>query len=143
VKLWDADAGTPLRTLTDHTEDVTDVAYSPDGLRLVSGSTDETLKLWDVAEGTVVHTLNLAEYTPDMSETNAVQSVAYSPDGSTIASGSSDATVRLWNTEGELVQVLAGHDLPIFGLTYSPDGSTIASASMDGTVKLWGSTADE
>jgi len=90
-----------------------------------------------------VHTLNLAEYTSDMSETNAVQSVAYSPDGSTLASGSNDTTIRLWDTEGKPLQILEGHDLPIFGLTYSPDGSTIASASMDGTVKLWGSTANE
>jgi WD40 repeat protein len=82
--------GQPVRTLTGHTDWVLSVAFSPDGRLLASGSGDETIKLWEVASGSLVRTPSQA--TPGMSE-----SVAFSPDGRLLASGSYDDTIKLWD----------------------------------------------
>jgi len=83
VRLWDANTGHILRTLTGHTNSVHSVAFSPDGNTVASGSSDNTVKLWNASTGALIRTLT--------GGINAVFfSVAFSPDGNTIASGSSD-----------------------------------------------------
>jgi len=67
---------------------VRSVAFSPDGQTLASGAADHTVRLWRVADGALLHTLE--------GHTDMVRSVAFSPDGRLLASGSDDGTVRLW-----------------------------------------------
>jgi WD40 repeat protein len=65
------------------------VAFSPDGQLLAPGFDDDTIKLWDVANGRLVRTLE--------GHTDVVLSVAFSPDGKILASGSADGTIKLWD----------------------------------------------
>src|SRR5262249_1254111 len=67
------------------------VAFSADGQRLVSGSYDRTVKVWDAQTGQETLTLK--------GHTNYVLSVAFSPDGKRIASGSQDKTVKVWDAQ--------------------------------------------
>jgi len=84
---------------TGHTDEVTSVAFAPDGRTLASGSPDQTIKLWDVASGREVRTLS--------GHTHWVRSVAFSPDGRTLASGSYDNTIKLWDVaSGQLIRSL-------------------------------------
>ena len=121
---------TLFRTLQGHTRDVFSVAWSPDGTTLASGSGDDTVKLWNAADGTLLRTLQ--------GHTDWVNSVAWSPDGTTLASGSFDETVKLWNAaDGTLLRTLQGHTGWVRSVAWSPDGTTLASGSSDETVKLW------
>jgi WD40 repeat protein len=112
-----------------HAASVTSVAFSRDGIRALSGSYDQTLKLWDVATGTPVRTIKASS--------GAVLSIAFSPDGTQLLSGNSDKTMKLWD-------VASGHLLRTFevgsevkSVAFSPDSVLVASGSLDKIVKLW------
>ena len=75
-----------------HTLPVQCVAFSPDGGRVVSGSWDGTVRLWDAETGKPVGE-------PFRGHKASVQSVAFSPDGRRIVSGSDDNTIRIWDAE--------------------------------------------
>ncbi|MBD1866750.1 AAA-like domain-containing protein [Cyanobacteria bacterium FACHB-471] len=114
--------------LQRHHGSVNSVSFSPDGQTIVSGSDDQTIKLWS-RDGTELRTLT--------GHTNAVTSVSFSPDGETIASASEDGTIKLWNRDGTELKTLRGHDGTVTSISFSLDGQTIASSSDDQTIKLW------
>ena len=117
------------QTLTGHSRGIMSVQVSPDGETLVSGG-DTTVKVWDLATGTLEHTLR--------DHTEWVYSVDISADGQRIASGSIDSTVKIWNLQtGELLHDLTGHSDSVIDIDISPNGGLVASASDDQTVKLW------
>ena len=118
-----------LHTLTGHTHRVNSVAFSPDGQTVASGSSDKTIKLWNVTTGKEVRTLT---------EHTDVWSVAFSPDGQTLASSSYSMAIKLWNvTTGKGVRTLTGHTATVWSVAFSPDGQTLASGSGGNTIKLW------
>ncbi len=118
-------------TCYGHTSDVYEVAFTPDGTRVVSVSGDRTIKSWDATTGKQLGSLE--------GHTGSVRGLAVSPDGSRIASGGHDDNkVAIWDAErGELVRSLAGHAASINSVAFSPLGDRFASASDDSTIKLW------
>jgi WD40 repeat protein len=119
-----------LQVMEGHRDTVHSVACSLDGLYIVSGSDDRTVRVWDAHTG---KQLVLIEGHSDW-----VQSVAFSPDGAHIVSGSSDQTVRVWNAQtGNELAVLEGHRETVRSVAFSPDGAHIVSGSDDKTVRVW------
>jgi len=96
----------------------------------VSGSYDETVRLWDAVTGAALQTLK--------GHSNRVYSMAFSPDGKQVVLGSYDETVRLWDAViGAALQTLKGHSHFVISVAFSPDGKQVVSGSYDETVRLW------
>lgn len=133
VRLWHGYGIVPdpqVYNLLGHTNDVSSLAFSADAAILASGSYDNTVKLWNVNDRTLVTTLR--------EHSDFVTSVAFSPDGQMLASGSRDKTIRLWNIANfELITTLEGHSDWVLSLAFSPDGKTLASGCEDKTIRLW------
>jgi WD40 repeat protein len=113
---------------TGHQGYVFAVAFSPDGKYLLSGSNDNTLKLWDTS-GKLLKTFTGHKY--------PVSAVAFSPDGKYLLSGSCDKTLKLWDTSGKLLKTFSGHQDYVNAVAFSPDGKYLLSGSGDKTLKLW------
>jgi WD40 repeat protein len=124
-------ASTFVETHNDgHTDGIRSVVFSSDGLQIISGSIDRTVRVWDATSGVHKHTLE--------GHTNWIRSVAFSPNGAQIISGSDDRTVRVWDAvSGAHKHTLKGHTHWIRSVVFSPDGSQIISGSDDCTVRVW------
>ena len=91
-----------LMIMEGHSSRVWLVAFSPDGTRVVSGSSDKTVLIWDVTTG--------AEVTEMEGHSDRVWSVAFSPNGTHVVSGSDDWTVQIWDAiMGAKVTKIEGH----------------------------------
>ncbi|KAI0046361.1 WD40 repeat-like protein [Auriscalpium vulgare] len=121
-----------LRLCRGHKGVVYSVAFSPDGSRFVSGSGDNTIRIWNTETGQPMGP-------PLKGHTNYVLSVAFSPDGMRIVSGSSDNSIRIWDAEtGQPVGTpLEGHTDSVWSAAFSPDGKRVVSGSRDSTIRIW------
>ncbi|KAM3096932.1 AAA-like domain-containing protein [Phormidesmis sp. 146-35] len=133
VKLWnlastDATDFTFLKTLTQGSNWLQAVSFSPDGQMVAIASRDSTIKLWN-RNGAQIQTLK--------GHKNRVYAVSFSPDGQTIASAGYDATIKLWNRNGELLRTLKGHSGRVYSVRFSPNGQRLVSAGGDETVRVW------
>ncbi len=109
-----------------HEGPVNSAAFSPDGSRIVTASTDRTARIWDAASGKEIAVLRGHEDT--------VISAAFSPDGLRIATASQDMTARIWGAgSAKEIAVLRGHEDTVISAAFSPDGSRIVTASGDRT----------
>jgi WD40 repeat protein len=116
--------------LKGHQGAVTSVAFTPDSLFGLSGSTDKTLRLWDLSTGQCLRALE--------GHNGEVTSVATSAAGQWGLSGSYDHTLRLWElATGRCLRTFKGHEAWVASVAISRDGQWGLSGSYDNTVRLW------
>jgi WD40 repeat protein len=117
-------------TLRGHTAGVNGIAFSPDGRRLATSSTDKTAKVWDASTGKELLTLS--------GHTAGLNGIAFSPDGRRLATASEDKAAKVWDAStGKELLTLSGHTAGVIGVAFSPDGRRLATDSDDKTAKVW------
>lgn len=104
------------------------LAFSPDGQRLLTGSTDRSVRLWDVATGEPVG--------EPLMHSSATWAVGFSPDGQTILAGGRDGRLRFWDTAtGLSICSIRAHQGAIWELSWPARGRDVFTASADHTVQ--------
>ena len=121
--------GSIVVSLLGHEAPVTALAFNSNHTRLVSGSEDKTVRVWDIADAKFPE---LLKYTGHEA---AVRAVDFADTASVLSAGA-DMKIHHWNlADGKLVRSIEGHTGEIRALAVS--ATTVASASADGTVRLW------
>lgn len=111
-----------------HDKYVNAIALSPNEKWLLTGSTDHSLRVWDLTGKEI---LKLTGHT------GSIEAVGFSPDGTYILSGSVDHKIKIWTQTGELIHTCKEHQKGITSLAFSPDGLYFASGSRDNTLIIW------
>jgi WD40 repeat protein len=116
--------------LVGHTSFVHSVAWNHDDSKILSGSGDKTIKIWDGMTGELLNTLE--------GHFGSVNSVSWNQDSSKIVSGSDDGTIKIWDgITCELLTTLKECSSPIHSVCWNHDSSKIASTSNDKYAKIW------
>ena len=105
-------------------------SFSPDGRYVVTGSTDNSARVWEVATGRLIGKPLLHD--------NWVRTVAFAPDNRHVLTGSHDNTAQLWDIHtGERTAPTLHHAGGIVSVAVSPDGTKALTGSGDKTARLW------
>ncbi len=118
-------------TLEGHSGCINYCAFSPDNKQIISASSDETIKIWNLESG--IESLNHTAHS------GPINSCSFSPDGEmVVSSGDFDRTIKIWSTKtGEVLTSMTGNKLGrITSCAFSPDGKRIASAQGK-ILQLW------
>merc|ERR1712088_894797 len=124
-------SGKCLKTLKGHSNYVFCCNFNPQSNLVVSGSFDESVRIWDVRTGKCLKTLP--------AHSDPVSAVHLNRDGSLIVSSSYDGLCRIWDTaSGQCLKTLIDDDNPPASFVkFSPNGKYILAATLDNTLKLW------
>ena len=135
VSMWELTTGREVRRFDQPTH-MSSMALSHDGRYLLTGSNDQTVRLWDVASGQQLRLF--------LGHSNCICSVAFSPDGKYVLTGGDDQTARLWDTQtGQELRIFISHTGGVNVVAFSPDGKQVLTGSADGTARLWDAATGE
>ena len=115
--------------LRGHTYSVSSVAFSSDGRRVVTGSQDNTARIWDAATGKTLLELK--------GHLDNVRSVAISSDGRLVVTGSNDKTARVWDAATGQTLLKLNHSDGVRSVAISSDGRRIVTGSADKAARVW------
>jgi WD40 repeat protein len=129
LRLWEAASGKELAQLKGYTSEIKCIAIDKPGGLLVSTEANNDLRLWDLANRTLLRTIRLESLSG---------SLAFSPDGQRLATGHYNGGITLWDVPGLTpIQRYAGHTKGIPGIAFSADGKFIATTGTDGKLAIW------
>ena len=113
-----------------HHGNIFTAVFSPDGTKILTGSSDYTARLWDAKTG--------QETGPILRHGFWVWSAAFNGDATRVVTASSDHTARVWDAaSGRAITPPLRHGDAVYRAMFSPDGRMVATGSADGTARLW------
>jgi COMPASS component SWD3 len=130
-----------LKTLTAHKNYVMCCNFSPQSNLIVSGSFDETVRIWDVKTGRCLRSLP--------SHTEPVTATAFNKDGTLVISSSYDGVVRLWDTStGQCLKTLQQPDgnesqIGVSHVKFTPNGRFVLVSTANNMMRLWNYTSNK
>ena len=132
TQVWNTDKKSVWNVFGSHTNTVRCLEFSHDGRFLLSAAVDNTIRLWNMRDGSVKVFTN-PEFWREF------KSATFSPDGKHVAAGNKNGVVRIWDVwTGQSVQRLKGHTGTVYGVMFTPDGKgLVSSGSKDSTLKYW------
>ena len=113
-----------------HEDWIENLAFTPDGKRLITGSKDKTARVWDVATGQVLHVLK--------GHTDTVRGVAALPDNRRVATASWDGSIRLWDLDsGDELWKIPSRTGQVWWVACDPAGKRLVTAGKDRSIHIW------
>ncbi|MDP6933470.1 MAG: WD40 repeat domain-containing protein, partial [Myxococcota bacterium] len=140
IRIWDLDNLEPIDVLRAHSDSVQTIAFNTSGSVMATGSSDYSVRLWDMDSGTQSHILR---------HVKEVTTLSFSPDDRWLVSGGQRGHLRIWSTKTGVLEheISEPHQTDDDGtgnarvfishLSFSPDGSVMATAGAGPYVKLW------
>lgn len=136
ARLWDVKSGQEKMSFSPHGA-VASASFSSNREMIVTGSWDNSAKIWDARTGHVIRKL-------EGGHTGFVNTAVFSPDSQFILTSSDDGTAKLWNVEsGQVVKTLEGHTDRVRSAAFSPNGEFIVTTSSDETARTWNAVSGE
>ena len=122
--------GPLIRTTDSRSRTVVAIVVTPDRKKIITGSSDASIKVWDFDSGKELVKLT--------GHAKVVYALALSQNGAILVSGSFDSTIKVWDMDTmEEKKTLGGHEDLVNGVLISPDDKRIVSCSNDSTVRIW------
>ena len=140
IRMWYKDTGQLIHTLYGHEGPIRSVDFNRNGGMLASGggTSDHTIRVWDVHTGTDdTYTVTLARTL--QGHTQGIRAVKFSPDGAKIASAGNDGAVAIWcaKTGGKLLTYTPhGDQSHVICIAWSSDSEWVASGGADRHVNI-------
>jgi WD domain, G-beta repeat len=103
--------------------------FSSDGARIVTASSDQTVRFWDTLKGKEIAVLR--------DSAQGLDYVTFARHTALVLAAYNDKTGRLWDATGKEIAVLRGHEDTIVGADFSPDNTRVVTASADKTARVW------
>ncbi len=128
IELWRGSDRGFVRALA-HPEQVTAVAFAPNGLTVASACEDGIVRIWRVTTGQVLRELT--------GHTGPVTSVAYSADSMRLVSGGADGDASVWGVTSGVREIAIPTGADVLAVDFAPDGLTVASGGTDDLAKIW------
>ena len=123
AKVWDAETGENILTLSGHSNYVEAARFHPDGHHVATASRDGTVKYWNI-DG----------------HANSINSLAFNPQGTLLVTASADRTARVWDVSSDTPRqryLLTGHGDQVYRAAFDSTGKLLATAGLDKQLILW------
>lgn len=120
--------GKRLNTLTGHSDGIREMAFSPDGNKILTGSKDKSAILWKI-DGTIIRIFN--------GHSSDVWDVGFSKYGDYFFTTSFDKTAIVYDSAGNQLSVLRGHNGVVTNALFFINSDRIITSSQDGSARIW------
>jgi WD40 repeat protein len=128
IRVWEADSGNYIRSLTTHTGTVLSLAVTRDGTRLASGSRDGTVVIWDLETYAPLEQFTIG---------GDVYGVAWSPDGFRLATAGGHEIVMHEKRDEKWKRAWVNCLDEVLSLAYAPDGDQVAAGNEYGSIRIF------